>query len=93
MPTSASNSAPSYFEEMTGKAISPVWLLRVFTIVSIVPLLLALFVFTTGGRHDFCIGLSVGTLIGLLVQTFAISNVDLRNAPRPSEVQDVRITQ
>jgi hypothetical protein len=78
---------------MTGKAISPVWILRAFTIVSIVPLLLALFVFTSGGRHGFCVGLSVGTLIGLLVQTFAISNVDMNSSPKSSDVQDIRITR
>jgi len=87
------NSSPSYFEKMTGKSIPTLWILRGFTVASIVPQLLALFVFQTGNRHNFCLGFSVGMLIGLLVQTFAISNVELTSAPQPSDVQDLRITR
>jgi O-antigen ligase len=93
MATLSTNPHPSYFQQMTGKSISALWILRGFTVASIVPLVLAMFVFHTGNRHDFCLGLSVGILVGLLAQTFAISNVDLNTPPQPSEVQDLRITR
>jgi hypothetical protein len=93
MRTLTSNHQPSYFEKLTGRTVAPIWFLRGFTIAAILPLLLAMFVWKSGASHDFCIGLSVGTLIGLLVQTFAISNVDLNSAPQPSDVQDLRMTR
>lgn len=92
MKTLTSNHQPSFFEQLTGRSIRHVWLLRGFTIAAIVPLLLAMSVWKSGASHNFCVGLSLGTLIGLLVQTFAISNVDLNSAPQPSDVQDLRIT-
>jgi hypothetical protein len=93
MATLSTNPHPSYFEQMTGKSISALWILRGFTVASIVPLVLAMFVFHTGNRHNFCLGFSIGTLIGLLVQTFAISNVDLNTTPQPSDVHDIRVTR
>jgi O-antigen ligase len=93
MATLTTNHTPSYFEQMTGKSISALWILRGFTVASIVPLVLAMFVFHTGNRHDFCLGLSVGVLVGLLAQTFAISKVDLNTTTQPSDVQDLRITR
>jgi preprotein translocase subunit SecF len=63
---------------MTGISISPLWLIRAFAITALVPLVLAMLVWTSGIRHNFCIGLTVGLLIGLIVQTFADQNA----APR-----------
>jgi hypothetical protein len=72
------NASPSYFEIMTGISISPLWLIRAFAIAALVPLLLAMLIWTSGARHNFCIGLTVGLIIGLIVQTFADQNA----APR-----------
>jgi Na+/proline symporter len=93
MSLTNSTSNQSYSSKMTGKTFPTEWFLRGFTFAAIVPLLLAMLVWKSGNRHDFCIGLSVGLLIGLLAQSFSISNVEWNDTSRPSDVENFSITR
>jgi hypothetical protein len=88
----SSNSHPSYFEAAFGKPVNLVWLIRGFAAAALVAITLAMFVFKTGGRHDFCLGLAAGTLIGLLVQSSIIRNVDLKENQQRSDVNHYPLT-
>ncbi len=82
----SSNSHPSYFEAVFGRSVNLVWLIRGFSTAALVAITLAMFVFKTGGRHDFCLGLAAGTLIGLLVQSSVIKSVELKDDQQRSDV-------
>ena len=83
----------STFERITGAAVNPIWMLRGFAIAAIVPLVLALFVFKSGGAHGFCVGLSIGTLVGLIVQLFSVKSVELSDTTRPADVDNLFVTR
>jgi hypothetical protein len=85
----SSNSHPSYFEKVTGRPVSALWVMRVFAISVVTVLVLAMFVFKTGNPHDFCLGIAVGLMVGLLAQSFAISKVELKDAPSRSDVDNI----
>jgi hypothetical protein len=93
MSTPAANSGRSYFEKTSGTSIKPLWLLRGFAIMSVLPLLISLFVFKTGPRHSFCIGLAIGFMVGLIVQLFATQGIEMNQAPQASDVEDLRLTR
>jgi hypothetical protein len=88
-----SNQSQSFFESVTGRSVNPLWFLRGFGIASIIPLVLALTVFKSGGSQGFCIGIAIGLLVGLIAQTFAISSVELNRQPQPSDVDSFSITR
>ncbi len=52
-----------------------------------------MFVFKTGNRHDFCIGLATGTLIGMIAQLFAVKNIEVNNDLQSSDVDNLCITR
>ena len=92
----SSNSHPSYFEAAFGKPVNVVWLSPALDGPPLsrshhAPRRYA-FVFKTGGRHDFCLGLAAGTLIGLLVQSSIIRNVDLKENQQRSDVNHYPLT-
>ncbi len=87
------NKPASYFESVTGKPVNPLWLLRGFGFAILTFLLLAMFVFKTGNRHDFCIGLATGTLIGMIAQLFAVKNIEVNNDLQSSDVDNLCITR
>jgi hypothetical protein len=93
MNTSNSNPNRSYFESVTGRTANPLWFLRIFPIVALVCLFLALFVWKSGGTHFFCIGLAAGTLVGVIAQAFTISRVELNQDPQRSDVDNLSITR
>jgi hypothetical protein len=88
----SSNSHPSYFEAAFGKAVNLIWLIRGFSAAALVAITLAMFVFKTGGRHDFCLGLAAGTLIGLIVQSSIIKSVELKENEQRSDVTHYPLT-
>jgi preprotein translocase subunit SecF len=63
--------------------------MRGFAISVVTVLVLALFVFKTGNSHDFCLGIAVGLMVGLLAQSFAISKVELKDTPGRSDVDTI----
>jgi len=85
--------SPSFYQSVTGHPVNPLWLIRGFSMAAIIPLVLALLVFKTPGAHDFCVGLSLGLLVGLVAQTFAISSVELKENKQPSDVDALSITR
>ena len=68
MPTS-SFTAPLADEPTTGHS-KLLRSIQILTAVALVSCLLAMTIFKTGARHDFCLGLTVGVLLALLAQTF-----------------------
>lgn len=82
----------SYFQRTTGKPLKLLWIVRGFSLAVLVTLLLAMFVFKTGVRHEFCLGLAVGMLIGLIAQLFAIRNVEQNDTTRPTDVDHLSVT-
>lgn len=88
----ASLENPSYFARMSGKSDNTLWTLRGFSFAVLVVLLLAMFVFKTGTRHDFCLGLGVGILIGLLAQLSAVKRVEVNDTTRPADVDNLSVT-
>jgi uncharacterized membrane protein YdjX (TVP38/TMEM64 family) len=92
MNTSNSNPTGSYFESVTGRTVNPVWFLRIFPMFALACLVLALFVWKSGGTHDFCIGLAAGTLVGTIAQAFAITRVELNDDPQRSDVDRYPLT-
>ncbi len=85
----SSNSHPSYFEIVSGRPANALWVMRGFAISVVTVLVLALFVFKTGNSHDFCLGIAVGLMVGLLAQSFAISKVELKDTPGRSDVDTI----
>jgi hypothetical protein len=86
-------SSQSFYESVTGHPVNPLWVLRGFGIAAIVPLVLALFVFKVPSARDFCVGLSLGLLVGLIAHTFAISSFEINQKNQPSDVDALSITR
>jgi preprotein translocase subunit SecF len=89
----SSNSHQSYFEATFGKPVNVVWFLRGFTAAAIIAIALALLVFKSGVRHDFCLGLAAGVLVGVLAQTFAIKHVEVNHDSQRSDVDNLNVAR
>ena len=92
MNVTPSNLRSSSLETAEGSSAYLVWFLRAAPAIALAALLLALFVWKSGTPHNFCVGLAAGALIGLLVQTFEITKVEVKDHSR-SDVQSLHITR
>lgn len=61
----------SPIEALTNGRWKPIWTIRLMTVLAMVACSLAILVFKSGHAHSFCIGLTLGFLVGLLAQSFA----------------------
>jgi hypothetical protein len=68
----------------------PIWTLRIAPLISVISLILALTVWTSGRIHEFCIGMAVGQLTVLCITVFfQLDDITLRNDPDASTVQQL----
>jgi hypothetical protein len=71
---------------------SPLWTLRVSPLIALVSLVLAETLWPAGFAHGLCLGIAIGQLAVLVLNTFLITDVSYKNNAQPSDVQDLRIT-
>jgi hypothetical protein len=73
----------------------PIWMFRLFPVMAMVSLVLAMFVFKPAlheNAHEFCLGFALGVLIAFSLVSFQVKSVDMKNAPQPSGAEPLRIT-
>jgi hypothetical protein len=74
----------------TDNWLHPIWTLRIAPLLSLVSLILAMTVWTSGRIHEFCIGMAVGQLTVLCITVFfQLDDIALRNDPDASPVQQL----
>lgn len=64
----STSSQPSFFEQLTGVDLNPIWSIRIMTGIALVTAAVALRVFKSGSWHSFFLGATLGMLIGLFAQ-------------------------
>jgi hypothetical protein len=73
--------------------IHPIWALRVLPTTCVIALVLAQTVFAHNPRWQHgLIGFATGLLIGLVLIGLGTKALIMKDAPQPSDVQDLRIT-
>ena len=89
MPTPASSFQ---YEAQSNDLLSPVWTLRVAPLYIFTALLLAMFVFKSGGVHDMLLGTCAGMLIPLTFVAFQVTEITMKRDQTRSDVQNLNVT-
>lgn len=63
-------SQSSPIEKLTHGRWEPMWSIRLYTGMAMLPCFLAMVVFRSGALHGFLVAMTFGVLVGLLVETF-----------------------
>ncbi len=82
----------SLMENVAKRRWDPIWSIRLFAGLALGASLQALTVCKTGNQLVFCLGLTLGILLGLFVQSFAIKATESSRVDLKSDVDDLRVT-
>ena len=73
----------------------PIWMFRLFPVLTMVLLALALLVFKPeqhADAHAFCLGAALGIMISFSIVCFQLRSVEMKDIDQPSDVHRLPIT-